>query len=350
MFDATLIAGLPLWFDHEVVDEIARAAITSVALSADPVQRHFFTTAGLDPLPHDLPVGSIVDALRNTEGTPHERAPETSSEGRLIAVWGPKGSPGRTTVAIELATLLTRTYSETILVDADTYGGDVVQLLGLVDDLPTLVWAARTAGGGELLDLRSSLARSAANGPVVLPGILRNDLAADIGEAGWARLLERLRNTFAMTVCDVGGCLEPSMVPFVEAGPGRNHVARRAVAAADHVVAVVRADPIGVKNFLWALTVHEDILDKERLVVVVNQVRRSDGRDIVRLLQRRCGLRPAALLPWAPRDLEAAVEEGRAVSDMLPASAFARAAAPLAERLGARIPPRGLLARLGGRS
>jgi Mrp family chromosome partitioning ATPase len=37
----------------------------------------------------------------------------------LLAVWGPKGAPGRTTVAVNLA------FEAAPLVDADTYGGAV---------------------------------------------------------------------------------------------------------------------------------------------------------------------------------------------------------------------------------
>ena len=40
-------------------------------------------------------------------------------------MWGPKGGPGRTTVAVNLAFEAAAAGGEVLLVDADTYGGAV---------------------------------------------------------------------------------------------------------------------------------------------------------------------------------------------------------------------------------
>src|ERR1019366_10177289 len=44
-------------------------------------------------------------------------------DGRLVAVWGPTGAPGRTTVAVVLATEAARLGCPSLLADADCYGG-----------------------------------------------------------------------------------------------------------------------------------------------------------------------------------------------------------------------------------
>jgi Mrp family chromosome partitioning ATPase len=53
--------------------------------------------------------------------------PPTDGDTRrvLAAVWGPKGGPGRTTVAVNLAFEAAAAGGEVLLVDADTYGGAV---------------------------------------------------------------------------------------------------------------------------------------------------------------------------------------------------------------------------------
>ena len=63
-----------------------------------------------------------------------------------MAVWGPTGAPGRTTVAVGLADEAARLGISTLLVDADVYGGVVAQVLGLLDESPGLAGAARLAG------------------------------------------------------------------------------------------------------------------------------------------------------------------------------------------------------------
>ena len=65
-------------------------------------------------------------------------------------MWGPTGAPGRTTVAVGLATELARSGVHTLLADADVYGGVVAQVLGFLDEAPGLAAAVRLANNGQL--------------------------------------------------------------------------------------------------------------------------------------------------------------------------------------------------------
>ena len=51
--------------------------------------------------------------------------PDGDTRRILATVWGPKGGPGRTTVAVNLAFEAAAIGGEVLLVDADTYGGAV---------------------------------------------------------------------------------------------------------------------------------------------------------------------------------------------------------------------------------
>ena len=53
---------------------------------------------------------------------------------QLLAVWGPTGAPGRTTVAINVASELAELGQSVLLIDADSYGGAIAPTLGLIDD------------------------------------------------------------------------------------------------------------------------------------------------------------------------------------------------------------------------
>lgn len=61
----------------------------------------------------------------------------------LVAVWGPTGAPGRTSVALALADELARAGTPALLVDADPYGGAVAACLGIHDEASGLAVANR---------------------------------------------------------------------------------------------------------------------------------------------------------------------------------------------------------------
>ena len=83
-------------------------------------------------------------------GTSVEPEERPAGRGRVVAVWGPTGAPGRTTVAVGVADEAARLGVSTLLVDADVYGGVIAQMLGLLDESPGLAGAARLAGTGTL--------------------------------------------------------------------------------------------------------------------------------------------------------------------------------------------------------
>ena len=90
--------------------------------------------------------------LRRTPPPPGRPAPNPATErrrrsGRLVAVWGPTGAPGRTSVAVALADEAARSGTDTLLVDADTYSGSAAATLGVLDEASGLALACRAATG-----------------------------------------------------------------------------------------------------------------------------------------------------------------------------------------------------------
>ena len=65
-------------------------------------------------------------------------------------MWGPTGGPGRTTVAVGVSDEAARLGVNSLLVDADVYGGVVAQVLGLLDESPGIAAACRLASNGTL--------------------------------------------------------------------------------------------------------------------------------------------------------------------------------------------------------
>jgi hypothetical protein len=191
--EAAVVAADTRWLDRDALTRLAAAGlgVVGVASASDEATERRLRQLGLLHVASDAdPPEGLVDraraALADEPGdadeppAPDQTPTQPDSDARriLAAVWGPKGAPGRTTVAVNLAFEAAATGSQVLLVDADTYGGAVAQTLGFLDDAPGLAWAARLAGRGELdaLGLWRSVRRAAPGGPRVLPGLPRAEL------------------------------------------------------------------------------------------------------------------------------------------------------------------------------
>jgi len=344
--DAVVSVGPVPWADFQCMEEARTRGVAMYGLAADPIEAEMLEVAGFKIISGLEQVAAHTETPPAIQETLEPQQPPAA--GKLIAVWGPKGSPGRTTVAIELAAILAQSDPSTLLVDADLYGGDVSQLLGVAEELSGIVPLCRKGASGELRDEGwTAELRRVGGGPVVVPGLLRAELWGEVSPFGFRQLLEAARGSFTTTVLDVGFCLE---APWsIHEGPGRNDVALAAVEAADQVVVVARADAVGIRSFLWSFTDAREALDPDTCVVVLNRVRPGEETEVSNFVRRYLGRPPLALIPDRPDHVVRAVWEGLPVCSSAPSSPISLAVRELAARLGAEVPPRGFLTRLAGR-
>ncbi len=352
--DLVVVVGCPFWLDRQSCDEAVATRVPVVGLSSAPDQAEALARLGILALPDDAEPDRVLAVRASDDALPEAPAAlarAVEPRGRLVAVWGPKGAPGRSTVAIEVAAELAASDQATVLVDADMYGGDLAQMLGVVEELPTLVWACQTAarGDGDRDRLVSGLRRAGASGPALVPGIARPDLWRDVGEFAWRELVAALRESFENVVVDAGFCLEDDSAAYA-VGEGRNAIARQLLRSADSAVAVCRCDPVGLKSFLWAYGALAALVDEERVHVVANRVAPGEEKQVGELLRRHVGKRPVACVPDDPGLLRAAVARGLSVREMAPSSGVGRALREVAASLGAKPRPSGVFARLAGRA
>ncbi|WP_222705420.1 AAA family ATPase [Cellulomonas timonensis] len=260
--------------------------------------------------------------------------------GRLIAVWGPTGAPGRTTVAMNLAAELAVLGRTALLVDADTYGGTVAQAVGLLDEAPGLAAAARAAGQG-VLDVQA-LARLSpllAPGLRVLSGISRPDRWPELPGASLDVVWTVARALTDWTVVDCGFCVEQDEVlSYDTRAPRRNAATLSALQDADEVVVVGGADPIGVQRLVRSLSELAELGVPGRRTVVVNRVRPGvvgprPGEAIAEALARYASIVDPHLVPDDPSALDAALLDARLLHEIVPGSAVRRALAALATRV-----------------
>jgi MinD-like ATPase involved in chromosome partitioning or flagellar assembly len=272
--------------------------------------------------------------------TPADESPPLSGPGRVVAVWGPTGAPGRTTVAVAVADEAARLGVPTLLVDADTYGGVVAQVLGILDESPGVAAAARLDNQGELdVMALARLARAVTPRFRVLTGLSRADRWPELRPDALRGVLDRARTLVALTVVDCGFCLEEDEeLSFDTAVPRRNGATLAALEEADIVVAVGVADPVGIQRLVRALSELEERLPGTMPHVVVNKLRAGvvpgdPEREVAGALRRFAGVERIDTLPYDRAALDRALAGGLTLGEAVPSSPLRQALTRLAEEL-----------------
>jgi Flp pilus assembly CpaE family ATPase len=264
--------------------------------------------------------------------------------GRLVAVWGPTGAPGRSTVAVGLATELAVRGVSTLLADADVYGGTVAQLLGMLDETSGLAAAARSAGSGSLdVAVLARQARQLDTHLLVLTGLSRADRWTELRPTAVESVWSTARMLAPCTVVDAGFCIESDEeISFDTLAPRRNGATLATLEEADEVVVVGSADPVGLTRLIRALHELRAAVPSATPRVVVNRVRsgplgNSPADAVAEALGRYAGVQAAALLPFDQAACDAALSHGRSLADAARSSKLRKAMQQLAAGVAADL-------------
>lgn len=317
-----------------VIDAADSVGTRVVALAvAEQDRRHaaglgLFDVVRLPMEPDEL--GRVIAPLHVGGDRSDDPSP---TAGRVIAVWGAAGSPGATTIATGIASELAALGRRVLLVDADTYGSSVAPMLGLLDEAPGFAAACRLAGSGALdveqLERIAVVHPGAAGSFRVLTGIARSARWPELSAERVGDTLARCREWMDDIVVDTGFCIEADEELSSDLfAPRRNGAAFAVLGAADHVVEVGSADPVGITRLLRGHAELVELVDPERVSVVVNRLRPvalGTGRagQLASTLSRFGGIEAAALLPEDQRAIDAAVISGSCLRDHAPRSALA---------------------------
>ena len=293
-------------------EEVSAALVAAVS-SADLVGHDYADPRAALPMP--------VDAAAELD------APVPGT-GRVIAVWGPTGAPGRTGVAVGIAAELAALGHSTLLVDADVYGGVVAQLLGLLDEAPGVAAACRLANNGTLdLAALSELAVRVRPGLRVLTGIARAERWPELRPSALEAVIGLARSLAPYVVIDCGFALErDEELSYDTVAPRRNGATLAVLDAADTVVAVASGDPVGLQRYVRALGELADALPGRAPITVVNRVRSAavGGGDpeaeIAAALSRYAGVTDVRFVPMDVDAFDVAVASGRTLAEVAPAS------------------------------
>ncbi len=263
-----------------------------------------------------------------------EAAPDGFS-GRVLAVWGPAGAPGRTTLAAAVAAELAHRGLPALLVDADPYGGAIAQQLGILDEVSGLLSAARLAVSGDLADRFATVPRTLGPHLGVVTGLPRPDRWLEVRSGVLEQLVECGRR-LGYVVVDTGFSLEddPGDAGGVGLRPPRNLLTHAAIDLADEVLVVGTPDPVGLTRLARGLV---ELAERAVAVrVVVNRMRPGVGWGEDDIAAMVAGLADPVGLHFLPEDratADRALVAGRTLLETAPGAPLPRAVADLVDLL-----------------
>ena len=238
----------------------------------------------------------------------------------------------------------------TILVDADTYGGCVGQLLGFLEESPGLPAAARLATAGRLdVAALAGVARVIGSSLRVLTGITRADRWPELPPDSVGTVLDLCRRLATLVVVDCGFSLEQDEeLVYDTAAPRRNGATIAAIQAAELVLAVGAADPVGLHRLVRGLVDLRELVPTTHVQVALNKLRRGitpgdPAAEVTAALRRHAGIVDPVLLPYERTALDRALGQGRTLAEVAPGAPLRRALVGLTKTLPGvrtRVPSR----------
>lgn len=196
--------------------------------------------------------------------------------GGSICVWGPSGSPGKSTLALNLACELALSGKRVLLVDLDTYSSSIGTMLGINEPPPGLAAAARLAGQGRLDHeqlARLAVEHQAGRGSMSVLTGLGSDLRwPEITSDKIQGLIASALESYEFVILDVASPLEVGLKQ-VGGVVDRNVATRSALESCTTSIAVFNADQVGVKRLCDS---YEQLCHSARTpILVANRFRSS---------------------------------------------------------------------------
>ncbi|MDO4607261.1 MAG: hypothetical protein Q4B12_08075 [Bowdeniella nasicola] len=270
-----------------------------------------------------------------TPATPPPPAkPGQWGEGRVIGVYGPPGSHGRSTVAAALAHLLGTTVP-TLLIDADLACPSLTTRLGVLEDVSGMAAMSRRANQGRLTPELLRDTAVAAAGCDLLTGIGRARRFAEVAPVTVAPIMRAAASAYRMVVVDLAATVWPQGDSYEQFAVQPAHIQRELLQACDQVLHVCSADADGIHRLIGHV---EDYSLSARDLIVINAIRASvtgarPERAVRDALARFTTIEQAIFLPDDRRACDAALLAAHPVSVAAPHSSLTTALRALAQLL-----------------
>lgn len=274
---------------------------------------------------------------------PLSTSPNAGQRATVVTVWGPAGSPGRTTCATHLAHALSQD-GPTLLIDADTVAPACAPVLGLLDEAPGLLAAARLVDAGTLnLSQLRTLTVTLDEGFDVLTGIGRASRWHELSRFHLGAVLDQAVTGYRWIVLDIASDLSvDESLLYDTVAPVRAAAGIEAVERSDVLLALAACDPIGLQRFVVEWEQVGSSHPATRVVISKAREQAVGGapeKVVAKALARFADVDPVAVLPDARDELDSALLLGKLLSTTRPDSAYVAAVARVAASLGATAGP-----------
>ncbi|PWF25906.1 AAA family ATPase [Ancrocorticia populi] len=274
----------------------------------------------------------VAACIRNLSSAPPRVMPPESTvqaagAGRIVAVWGSGGSPGRSTIARDLSQTLARS-SSTLLIDADVYHPSLSQMLALSQETSAIVAAFRALNTGErghhLIERSCAQIADFSFLAGLNSGARWRELSESVAEELWPIV----RTRWDWTVVD---CAAPAERDEYSYQGQRDGLTLSLLENADDVLLVGKPGAVGIRRLLDQVDVARELGVEAR--IVVNEAGRD--RAAVTDLLRSNGVTDVLWVRADPGHMRMAVESGKLLAEAAPGSAALRDIEHVAASLGA---------------
>jgi len=179
------------------------------------------------------------------------------AQGKIVAVYSPKGGTGCTTLAVNLAIVLHNEETRAVVVDGNLQYGDVAVFIN-EQGKNTIVDLAPRVDELDPEIVEEVMIKHAASGLHVLAAPARPEQAEKVNAAQFSKILQYLRQLYAYIVVDTSSLLIDTTIAIID--------------TSDVIVLITTQDIPAIKNArLFLDLLHSMGVERERVVFVMNR-------------------------------------------------------------------------------
>lgn len=311
---------------RQIVTQLPRTGVIALVESDDPEELRRYMQAGarsflILPFSSEQLITSIREVHRRMQSVkvapePRPVATPTGREGKIVAIFSPKGGVGKSTLAVNLAVALRRGGERLVaLLDASFSFGDLHLFLNIKPDRSIVDFIERGAEGD--LELLQQLVKRHSSGVAFLARPVRPEHAEMVNSENLRRVLELLTQAYDIVVLDCPASYDDRVLMVLD--------------RADLILLVVTPDVGTLYNATAFLNLAKALgYARERITVVVNRYD-SQGGVSVKEVEDTLAHPVEHKIPSRWRDLCSALNTGVPVTVSQPNSDLSRVMASVAD-------------------